>query len=157
MGLKINFNNPRILQGHLEQALPQTSLQESTKRFVVGSSGGLAYKLFENIYHGLPLQFRISSVSEMAAVQDYFNAVHGYVRDAGEHAGRHGFKLVLFDEKEVSDYGLDDFIYSTGLGSTDIESAERFQAFLEMIKSGKSKLDKQYEGIVEKAKTFQKL
>lgn len=155
MELQIDFNNPRILQGYKEQALPQAGLEESAGRFVVGSEGGLAYTLFQEKL-GFPMRFRVSSASEMAVVQDYFNSVQAYVTNAGKHAEQQGFGLVRVGDKNViSDgCGLDDFIYEAGLGSANIESAERFQTFLEMIKSGKGELDKQYERIVEKAKPF---
>ena len=39
-------------------------------------------------------------------------------------------------------------------GKERIESPERFQAFLEMIKTGKGKLDEEYKGIAEKAEKF---
>jgi len=166
MELKIDFNNPRILQGYKEQALIQADLEESAGRFVVGSEGGLAYTLFKDKFQrfplhkdkfqGFPLQFRVCSVSEMAVVQDYFSAVQAYVTNAGKHAKQQGFGLVrVGDRTVISDgCGLDDFIYEAGLGSVNIESAERFQTFLDMIKSGKSELNKQYERIVEKAKLF---
>lgn len=158
MELKIDFNNPRILQGYVEQALSQIGLEESAGRIRAGSKGGLAYTLFQDKYRGFPLQFRISSASEMAIVQDYFNAVQAYVTNAGKHAEQHGFGLVIENEKVITNgISLDDFIYNAGLGSSTIESAERFQAFLDMIKSGKKELNKQYEGLVEKVKSFSNL
>jgi len=156
MKLKVDFNNPRILLGYKEQVLLQVGLDDCAVRILVGYNGGLAYKLFPDRYDKFPLQFRITSASEMGSVHDFFNSVQTYVKDAEKHAKKHGFGLVTVSGRNDISNGYDPngFIYDARLGSANIESAGRFGAFLEMIKSGKSKLDEQYGDVVERAKLF---
>jgi hypothetical protein len=153
MALDINFNNPTMLQAYKEQALSQVGLEDFGHRIVVGEEGGLAYTLFKRKMD-FPLQFRICSASEKESVLNYFDAIGTYLKNAGNHSERHQFGLVRVDPNNIitPGMGLDDFIYEAALGSLKIESAERFEAFLEMVKSGKGELDKQYERLVEKAK-----
>lgn len=39
MTLKIDLNNPQILRGYLDQALPQMGITEEASRIVIGSTG----------------------------------------------------------------------------------------------------------------------
>jgi hypothetical protein len=154
MAIAIDFNRPSMLEAYKEQALSQHGLEEDARRILVGSQGGLAYILFPSPIHELPLDISVRTGSDVMLARDYFDAVHSYVIGAGQHAEKHGFGLVRVEEKNLLAEGvrLGDFIYSAGIGSVNIDSAERFQAFLEMVKSGKGELDKQYVGLVGRAK-----
>lgn len=155
---KINFNNPKILEGYVAQ-IPEGWRER------VGTSGGLVHRLFPQPFlfgesrapgqhRGLPIRFRIYSRSEMESVKNYWDVVTKYVDDAGNHASRYGFGLVkISDDGYIMEgISLDDCIYHAGIGSSIIESAERLYRFFEMVKPGK--LDEQYQMIVEKAEKF---
>ncbi len=154
MGLNIDFNNPKILQAYKELALPKAGLEESTDRIIVGGGGGLVYTLFQGELKGFPTKFEANSLSEMGVVQDYFNAVQTYLTNAGKHAEQHGFRLIRIGSRDIlyDCFNPEGLIYNASLGSMDIESVERFEEFLEMVKSGKGELDKQYEVVFEKSR-----
>lgn len=103
-----------------------------------------------------PLEISVRTGSEVMLARDYFDAVHSYVIGAGKHAEKHGFGLVQIGHERnlIEGVRLEDFIYSTAIGSANIESVERFQQFLEMVKSGREQLDIQYESLVGKAKSL---
>lgn len=159
MKFEIDFNYPAILHGHLNQALPQIGLEELAERFVVGSEGGLAYKLFSNhLIKEVPIRIKSTSFREINANKQYYNAVEAYIQDSQNHAKRYEFGLVYVGEKRVIFPGIncDEFIYNVSIGSINIKSLEKFRRFLEMMKSGREYLDKGHAEVLEKAKQIKR-
>ena len=158
MALKIDFNNPQILAGHLEQALPQYGLQE-VKGILIGKEGGLAYSLFKDSYNSYNIvrEFGATSLNEMSVVRAYFDAVQRYVQQGSEHAKKFGFDLVEADtSKTTVTNGLDlgSYIYYAGIGSATIENVERFKRFLEMVKEGHPEIERQYAKVRDASKVL---
>ena len=115
MQLEIDFNNPRILKGYLEQALPQYGLEEVG--VTVGRNGGLAYLLFKNDdWQRLPRELKVNTMNQIDAFRGYFDAVQSYVTAASVHAERFGFALVTVDGFQVLSPGLgrDSSVYQSG-------------------------------------------
>jgi hypothetical protein len=150
MAINIDFNKPSMLEAYKEQTLSQHGLEKDAGRIIVGSQGGLAYLLFPGSVHELPLDISVRTGNEVLLVKNYFEAVHSYVIGADQHAKKHGFGLVRVRDKQTLTEGvrLEDFIYSACIGSVNIDSAKKFEEFLEMIKSGKGELDRQYSSLV---------
>jgi len=144
--MEVNFNNPNIIKGYLEQARPQFDLEEA-KWFVIGKEGGIGYSLFERDYYELPRNFEAKSIDSMKNVSAYFNAVQSFVDQWEKVAEGRGFKLVQIDPRshKVSN-GLESesFIYSAGIGDATIESASKFEEFLQMVKDGHSAIQEGY-------------
>ncbi|MBS3168884.1 hypothetical protein J4210_00210 [Candidatus Woesearchaeota archaeon] len=134
MQLEIDFNNPRILKGYLEQALPQYGLEEVG--VTVGRNGGLAYLLFKNDdWQRLPRELKVNTMNQIDAFRGYFDAVQSYVTAASVHAERFGFALVTVDGFQVLSPGLgrDSSVYQSGIGTVSIGSVDRFEDFLRMV------------------------
>lgn len=161
MDIRINLNDPRILEAHVEQALPQAGLEEVKDRIIVGSAGGLAYNLFQDKKQ-FPSELHVFSRGDVLKAKEYFDAVRTYLTSAAEHGRNFDFGIVIINN-EITDriglgYEMDseklNFVYHVGLGSADVKSIERLKRFIEMIKSGRGKLDRQYQGLVNRAKEF---
>ena len=160
MDLKINFNNPHILRGHLEQAIPQIlkeyKLEEMKALIEVGRKGGLAYRLFDEDISQQPTDLKdISIMPTINAVMDYFGAVKMYIMEAERLAHEHGdFNPVSFDPKteELTLRCERPNVYHAGVGSTKIESLGGLQDFLEMVKEVHPRLRNMYFGIRELAR-----
>ena len=80
MVLKIDFNNPQILHGHLEQALPQCELSKVEGIFV-GRRGGLVYELFTQP-RLMATGVRANSMNDMAVIRTYWDAVQRYIQSS---------------------------------------------------------------------------
>jgi hypothetical protein len=148
MAVKIDFNNPNILRGHLEQALPQYGLHE--EGILVGAKGGLACSLFRRPYDIIRDFKGISSFSNMSALRAYFDAVQGFVQFGSEHAKKFGFGLVTADTSDrIITNGLDfgSNAYYAGIGDENIENAERLERFLEMVKEGHPEIERRCDKV----------
>ena len=106
---------------------------------------------FKDAMNELPVGFRATSIIDMGFVREYFDAVQRYVTSAEQHAKSFGFGLLLVNlenGKLSPELKLDSYIYGAGVGDVTIESAERFERFLDMVKTGSEKLDEQYASVL---------
>ena len=151
MALEIKFDNPKILRGYLDQALTQVGLEEARHRIIGGRDGGLAYTLFKDPVREILSEFRATSRSDKPAVKENLDAVEKYIQSAEKHAKRYGFGLIAI--RKVEKFGtylsLESCIDPGGIGGP-IESPERFEEFLKMVKEVRGDLDEQYK-LVETA------
>ncbi len=135
--MEINFNNPLILGGYLEQAKPQYGL-ENVDGIVVGKVGGLAYHLFTDCGKELSREFQIKSHDSIKNGRKYFDELEAFLDRNEERAIAYGFQLVTIRPSDNSIFigpkSLP-YIYYTGIGDTNIESIEKFEKFLEMVKT----------------------
>ena len=153
MELEIDFNNPNILKGYLEESRAQMGL--NGKRVFVGKEGGLAHSLFSNDWHRLR-EPNMNTLNQMNALKAYLGAVEDYVNVASEYAIGRGFKPVTYNTDGVISLNptLDSHVYSTGIGDVSIESAERFKECLQMIKEGSENFEQRYAQLVEFGKAL---
>ncbi len=154
MELQFDFNKPGILNEYLKQGLAQKELGNFADRMVVGSEGGLMYTLFPDRHQFLPKRFGILRLTDFSAISSYFVAVERYIKDAGELVKEQNFGLVKVNSDGViiNGFELGNFIHEVGLGSVNIESSERLEAFLEMVGLNKDGLDKQLAVLSKQAK-----
>jgi len=156
--LEINFNNPHILRGHLEQVLPQMGLEGV--EIIVGVQGGLAYPLFEDDYsRNIPRAPHPNKLSEMKLWKTYFDAVDTYVTRSRELAESFNFRLLSFDSNQTAlsiNPTQDEIIYQLGIGDVSIESAKRLESFLQMVQKGFGDPGEKhlYNALVEMVKTL---
>ncbi len=155
MALTFNFNDRRILERYLEQALPQLGLEDAASRFFSGREGGLGYLLFPN-QDLAKMPERIYNLYQMSLAQSYFSGVKNYLDFAEAYAKSQGFGLVAATspDKEPPVIQLrtkDDSIsvYALGIGSPAIESAEKFENFLRMAKEKRGQMDEQYKNLID--------
>lgn len=145
--MKIDFNHPSILQGYLEQAKPQFAL-ENVRGIVVGKTGGLAYRLFADDGKELPTSFNVRSIDSMKKVMSYLESIKAFIGESESYANNLGFRLVYINPPSNSiSNGLESQsnIYFSGIGDKTIESVERFEKFLEMVKDY-SKINRERNG-----------
>lgn len=138
MDLKIDFNNPHILRGYLEQALPQIAPREFLiRQMTIGKEGGLAYRLFNGSeWRNVPEKPRMHTRDEIKLVKNYFGALETYIQTAEEHAKEHDFGLVYVKEDDINPtLGVDYPLFSVGMGDVSIGSVEKFERFMQMLKS----------------------
>jgi len=153
MALKIDFNNPEMLQVHLAQALSQHGFEGVRNRILIGDSGGLAYMLVPRPTSARLIDIRKhleTTPADNVSFANYVNAARDYVRFSENHAQQHEFKLLKYGESE--EVTLDNIPFSYGIGDNSIESLEKFKRFLEMIKQGRVELDRQYETVAARAR-----
>ena len=143
--MKINFNNPHILRGHLEQALPQFEMEEVSQRFVIGREGGIGYRLFPS--SDLPINLRIGTLKEINAAMAYQKAIQHYCfLIAGRIAASSKLELLKTEpnpsrEKGLEQLGDNAYILDAMIGRREIEDATQFELFLHCLKVHKEKLD----------------
>ena len=141
MTLEVDFNDPRILQGYVEQFRQQLGLNEGN-RLVVGSQGGLAYALFTGDNSDYPQNFPAGTFCNLSCIKRYVNSVKDYLDRACSLSENFGFELVREDsERKIVEFTIGDFVYGAGIGSPTIEGANRLERFVKMIKEGRSELD----------------
>lgn len=149
MTSNIDFNNPQNIQKHLARALPLYGLEGVKDRFSTGDTRGLGYMLVPRSMSArfIDITKTLQTVpADNPSLANYVCVARDYVKFSQNYAQKHGFKLLKFVESE--ELLLDDLPLSYAIGDTSIESLEKFERFLEMIKQGKVELDKQRE-IVE--------
>ena len=150
-----NFNDPSILRGYLEQAAPRFNLLEDPSRIVVGDTGGMGYTLFAGgDWQRFPTDIRIWTFYDSAAVRNFLGAIDKYVEFAEKHAAEYGFRILAVDrhEKKLTHPEKPELpIYSTAIGSTNIESVETLERFLKMVEEGKQPLSRLYLQLQELA------
>lgn len=161
MDLKIDFNNPNLLRGYLEEALPQLGLEDALedvkKRIIVGKNGGLAHCLFSASELNLPREPRMSSLSEIRALTTCFGAIEDYLGAARDYAQEFDFQLVV----NCRDKGIipvregANFYFSTaGIGDESIKSLEEFERFLQMVIECREDLIQRYNAVKEAIKNI---
>ncbi len=156
MALKLNFNDSSVLSGYLTQALPQVGLEN--KGFIVGSDGGLAYKLLS--IDDFPRELKFHTMDDTRQVSDYLDALRKHLDYALGFADLRGFELVSAFDSSVgkSRFVVQPFdpsssnIYTAAVGSTYVRDVEQLENFLRMLKDQKPQLDNAYANLVELAK-----
>ena len=151
MSLEINFNNPDILKGYVDQALPQREIGNLRPRIIVGKGGGLAYMLFEedNSCSILPQTIPIREFNELAKTKRYINFLEFYINCAKEHADK--FKFIMLEKLPYEELKLmheSSLLYNPCIGDIEIGSVERFEKFIDMVKEGHEELDKIYKKVL---------
>jgi len=150
----INFNNRSILQGHLEQALPQVFAEKEVEsinnRLVLGTLGGLGYKLFPD-FNELPSAFSIRKFKDIGQIQDYLVTTNRYISAATDHAKKFGFEMLSIEDlRNPSERVLrpvvnqEDYVYCSAIGSPEIAGSVRFNRFIDMLEQGYDTLNNQY-------------
>ncbi|MBS3080914.1 hypothetical protein J4221_05560 [Candidatus Pacearchaeota archaeon] len=153
--MEINFNHPLILQGYLEQAIPQYGL-EDVKGIVVGKSGGLAYHLFADEGEGLPRELQIKGVDSIKKVKKYFDEIEAFLDRGSRCASNFGFRLVSIkhslsspDKRIYNGLDSESDIYCVGIGDGFIRNVEKFEKFLEMIKTNNQSIQNENKKLKE--------
>ena len=153
MALEINFNNPHILRGYLDQAITQMGLVDVKDRLVVGSEGGLAFALFgeefkdRTVVH-IPTYQNV--VDHIRALSEAVSVYDDCARTIAESAQ---FKSVetRADGSLYEEPCRESNLYNAGIGAATIASADRFGEFVRMIRDGKEDLGKSYDAVVKAA------
>lgn len=163
MTLELNFNDSSVLRGYLHQALPQVELADDARRFLIGETGGLAYSLFSDASR-LGHEMRFHSTDGISRVATYLGMLRGHLDFGRDFVEKHGFKLVsAFKNVGGRDTEIQAFdpaksnVYTAAIGDTSIESAERLEAFLTMVKEGKPRFDESFERLSEAYRTRDKV
>ncbi|HLC52406.1 MAG TPA: hypothetical protein VJI98_04140 [Candidatus Nanoarchaeia archaeon] len=165
MESRYDFNTSRIIQGYLDQALPEFELEvylgqahpsgeleNLTERFVAGVEGGLAYKLFTKKDRTRLIRnrerIRIDSINALNILAAFSGEFKQYINTASNYANEAGFGLVVVDGfgRICPTTGADLFDY--GMGAPKIESVERFNKFLKLVKKAKPQLDVEHAGLM---------
>lgn len=170
MALTLRFNDSLVLKGYLNQALPQMGIENDPK-IVVGDSGGLAYCLFEpgrreeSLVNLFPTNFNVRTLGSLETVTEYVRQVHRYTKMAAGFAKELDFKQVSVSEGEfaspktittVTEADKDTELYSLGIGDSEIESMEKLERFLAMVKIAKNPLEEAYAQIIGLAQKLSK-
>lgn len=150
MNIEYNFNESNLLKAYLQQTIPQFELGEARFKIEVGENGGLTYNLF-TVSDECCKQFTIDTINQMEKTIFYFSSVKHYLQYAEQHARSFDFGLVfkkngsLIGPCSLEDTGMrSSYIYHLGIGDSLIETRERLEEFLSMIKEGKDRLDHCY-------------
>lgn len=155
MTLKVNFNNPNILRGHLEQTLPALGIGlDEERRVFVGKDGGLAYRLFRAGDNYVPRrEIALDTKVDMAAIRNYLNCVDVYLHTATEMAEGYGFKPMSYNgmDELCLEITANTSVFTSVIGDTEIKSAQRFEKFLRMIKEGTPRLKEMYDNVIDSA------
>lgn len=147
MALKINFNDPNIIRGYFDQEFPSMGLDEAGRsRFVIGREGGIAYRLFDgSIVRTYPTELIVRCASDISAGREYSMAVINYLHEARALAGERGFLLVYANnvcgDLCIGPWTEKSYLYLAGIGAISLESADKFEKFVNMIRDGRGKLD----------------
>jgi hypothetical protein len=141
--IKIDFNNPKILEGYLEQTIPQLGLEHLIPNLVVGTTGGLAYSLFEkdNLMK-YPKNLRSQTLEDFGFVSQYYSAITDYINFAKEKANEFGFGLVFIGGDKLISEKLSNqqSIYMSGIGAGKIEQYSHFERFVKLLIDSESSL-----------------
>ena len=143
MVVETSANTFSYINGLLKRTLPNSDLGDIADRFLVGVDGGVCYNLFPTNFPRphFNLNNPFCSLSDLRKISDYCNGTIGYINYAGEHAAKHKFGLIYVRGNgliDITKHAL--FIFPSGIGDTVISSTERFDAFLEMVRSGREEL-----------------
>jgi hypothetical protein len=156
---KFDYNNPENLRAKIEKAWISKE-SDIASRIIVGSEGGLAYRLFDDIIPGsdkpFPNLFEINKPLDLDDVIIYINYVNQYLEEAHTHGNRYGFNPVRIRSEDNNESitrwtrMLSPF-YEAGLGKEKIENNKQFLKFLHMAYRGKDVLGESYDQVTQKA------
>lgn len=180
MDFTYEFNRPRMLREYLGQALHQVLFPRSeegmkpevkkrlegterylTERIVVGDKGGLAYALFREddskLFSSLPLQRE----ANLDPIKELSDIIKQYKITAGNIARGSGFDIVAQERQRhdahnwnfslVNDYRSDSSpLTSMAIGGRVIESVERVENFVTMVREHYQRLDEWLADVVKK-------
>jgi len=153
MVLDINFNNPHILRGCVDQAVQQKGLEDVSERFLIGSCGGLAYALYGVEIKDKTLPRIVTYGCVVDGLINFGKAIEQYEIRAEEIAKDSGFKElgIRSDDSFWEEPPREVDLYSAAIGAVDIVSKERFEDFITMIAAGKDELTILYRQVVTAA------
>ena len=160
MNKKIQSLPYSILIDHFRQLSLFLELEsEQVKKIVVGEEGGLAYTLFQD-GEGAIKNLTITAKKDILPATEYLNRMENYLKLAEEHTKNFGFELVA-----AYDFGSKKRIFSwdhfnspfaaAGIGDWGIESLEKAEKFLVMIKENRGRLNQLYHKVVMYSKPDQ--
>ncbi len=153
MGFSINFNDPNILRGYLDQAIGQVFGEDAKKyneRITVGSEGGLAYAIFSET-RNVPTRVGAGTLNDAEKVISYFDALKDYIRQAEILAESYGFSLVQTGtpgrDRQILDYSKFAYLYYIAIGSYNIDSPKKFEDFIAMAQKADDFLNEKYKNL----------
>ncbi|HLD79332.1 MAG TPA: hypothetical protein VJA18_02130 [Candidatus Nanoarchaeia archaeon] len=157
MSFHYDFNDPNLISSYLEQALPQAGLEHDRKKFVIGHHGGIGYGLFSIGFRYWDCsKANVATYNDLQQTRDYFGVIGAYIETAKTYAQGKGFGLVSILPTNIGDrlthFDRSSPFHSTGIGEVRLESLERLEGFLRMIKEGKPALEEQYQKVTASAK-----
>ena len=142
--LDIGFNDPDNLKARLDDTLRGPRFRVDPSRFVVGSQGGLAYKLFTE---GLafPPAGKLTRES-LLRVGRYQQTITNYLDFAEEIAEANNFYLALVKNGVITPVcGPYDIITDLGIGHVNINSADKLFSLLGLVDKHRDSLE-HYQG-----------
>lgn len=149
MALDLEFNDPLVLKGYLNQAFKQMEID--SEKIVVGDKGGLAYLLFETSKVDFPVSCELGSITDFNTTANYVGEVKSYLNLARAMAKQYDFKEVLITEDIITEMHDAVSFYKMGIGDNSIDNPEKLEKFLEMVKIVEKPLDEIYGKIIELA------
>jgi hypothetical protein len=146
--MKIEWNNPKILEGIIEETLKRKTFKDVLKdKLEAGGKGGLIYFLFPysgGIQSLLHRSFILESEGKRSEAIEAIDFIGHYIDKANITAKDYGFELVtkeIIGEKEIKFYEPSDSYSSIGIGKTKIDSKKTLDKFFKMIYKEKADLD----------------
>lgn len=154
--LDIGFNDPDNLKDQLNDILRGPRFRVNRSGMVVGSQGGLAYKLFTE---GLafPPAGKLTRES-LLKVGRYQQTITAYLDFAEEIAEANNFYLVLADNGTITPVsGPHERIPYLGIGHVNINSANKLFSLLGLIHDHRRSLAKYQDSISRISRDFARL
>ena len=146
--MEFNFNDQKILEAYINQALPKLGLENLKDRIIAGKEGGLAYLLFENnIGNRLKIDFTDNSREKRLQTTRYYDFIEQYIEVSRMFAEKHGFGILCLESDALVKKIDSSPYHSLVIGDSNIDSLNKLEKFLEMIKS--ERLKKFYQDFLD--------
>lgn len=151
--IDLKFKSTNALRSYVEREKFRLDYRLSKDRLIVGSDGGIAYKLFEKDF--IPPKFNsfIGFDEFVNFSKEYFDFMNIYLNGVRNFSQITDFGFVeIRDPNFIIGAASGSPVYKTGIGKDRIENEQQFTDFIVLVNHNAEDLDNMYRNVCESRK-----